>query len=385
MTPPRNASEPQWEYEVIYHDGDLYYNDLCEAIDSANYKIDLETYILDQDPIGKKVLHHLSGAVTRGVAVRLLLDGIGCSDWTVRNLEDLIRANINARFYHPLPWQVFRFRFFSFFAPKKLFMELWKLNRRNHRKSCVIDESIGFLGGLNISARHSKKTFKKKVWRDTSVQVKGKHLAPLSAAFEHAWAHSRRFRFRFKNSWFFSMRQNLLRLNFSRKQRKAVFNELIEKIRSAKTRIWITNPYFIPSRRLSLTLRAAAQSGIEVRLLVSKYSDIWGIKWAIEGYYKSLLQAGVKIYEYKPSILHAKVMLIDHWTTVGSSNLNHRSLFQDLEVDVILKSKKSISTLENRFLADLRNSDSIELESWQKRSIVKKVLEKLALIFRKWL
>lgn len=382
------SSLPAWNAETIYHDGDQFFSDLGQALMTAKKSITLETYIFDRDPIGTEILRHLYDAVVRGVRVRVLLDGIGCSDWSYRDLEHLLRANVEARFYHPLPWQQADFTITRYFAPRRILFELWKLNRRNHRKVCVIDERIGFLGGLNLSARHSRKVSGRKVWRDTSVRVTGDSVESLVEAFDFAWtltADWGRFRKRWLRYRRLPFRAGLVRLNVTRKQRRGIYRDLIRRIRSSRDRIWITNPYFIPHYTLIRALRSAALGGVDVRLLFSKRSDIWGIKWAIRAFYYILLSSKVQIFEYHASILHAKTLLIDSWATVGSSNLNHRSLFQDLEVDVVLSRSSSVGSIEEQFLKDLESSDQIELRKWQRRSWIQRVLERVALVFKKWL
>jgi cardiolipin synthase len=272
-----------------------------------------------------------------------------------------------------LPWQ--KRQLWSDYTPRRIFLGLWKLNRRNHRKSCVIDGKTGFLGGMNITARQL-------VWRDTSVKLEGEGLSRLSAAFEHAWNQRRSPLLGARPG---AVSSGAVRLNVTRKQRKAAFKDLVRRVLHAKRRIWITNPYFIPDLSLIRALRFAAWAGIDVRLLFPSRSDVWGIQWAIRSFYFILLSAKVRIFEYTPSVLHAKIAMIDDWVLVGSSNLNHRSLLHDLEVDAVLSSRESLLSLEEQFRSDLSTSLEVDARSWSRRGWVQKVMEKLALVFKRWL
>lgn len=374
-----------WKAETVYHDGDRFFLDLCQALSLARTGIDLETYIFDRDSLGKRVLKHLSDAARRGVRVRLLMDGFGCSRWSYLDLKELEDAGVEARFYHPLPWQNPYYRFWRFLTLRRTLLGIWKLNRRNHRKTCLIDADVAFLGGMNISDRHLARKSGDRAWRDTSVQVRGISLSRLARVFDHAWTHARSAAFKGRDFQKFTARPGLLRLNLTRKQRGAGYEDLIHRILSAKKRIWITNPYFVPDLALIRALRFAAWAGMDVRVLLPKRNDVWGLQWVIKAFYFILLTAKVRIYEYVPSVLHAKILLVDNWATVGSSNLNHRSLLHDLEVDVVLGLKESIRSLEEQFLRDLSHSKEIDARSWGRRSWAARLLERLALLFRRWM
>lgn len=374
-----------WIEETIYHDGDRFFSELAQALSSARRTIDLETYIFDRDELGRQVLDALAAAVRRGVRVRLLLDGFGCAHWSTLDAEELERAGIETRFYHPLPWQNANYSIFRFMTPRRTMLGISKLNRRNHRKTCVIDGDLAFLGGMNVSARHLTRTAGSEAWRDTSVKVRGEALHQLTRAFEHAWTHTKSAALRGIGDAKFPIRSKLLRLNLNRKMRRALYQDLIHHMLHAQKRIWITNPYFIPERAVIRALRFAGWAGIDVRVLLPKRNDIWGLKWAIKAFYYILLTARVRIYEYTPSILHAKVMIIDDWAMVGSSNLNHRSLLHDLEVDVILVRQESMRSLEQQFTRDLSQSIEIDAQSWRKRPWTGRLLERIALVFKRWL
>lgn len=143
-----------WKEEIIFQDGGHFFDALCSAIDAAKKSVELETYIFERDKLGNRVLRHLVHAAQRGVRVRLLLDGVGCSGYSLNDFADVIGRGVETRFYHPLPWQNPFYRVWRFLSAKKIVTGIWKLNRRNHRKTCIVDGQVAFLGGMNVSDRH---------------------------------------------------------------------------------------------------------------------------------------------------------------------------------------------------------------------------------------
>ena len=350
-----------WDEEAVFHEGDRFFDQLGRTMSQARQSIDLETYIFDRDRLGREVLGWLEDAARRGVRVRLLLDGFGCSTWNHADTEKLRESGIDTHFFHPLPWQcrsIWR-------------IGLGKLNRRNHRKTCVIDGETAFLGGMNVSGRHSTKQAGAAAWRDTSVMVQGRDVRILSQAFEHSWSRARQF----------SRALGAVRINVTRRQRRAANADLTQRVLRARHRVWVTNPYFLPDFSLIRALRFAAWAGTDVRLLFPRKNDVWGMRRLSQAFYFVLLSARVRIFEYQPSVLHAKIVLIDDWVKVGSSNLNGRSLLRDLEADVVLSKAESVRSIENRFLDDLGHSKEVDATRWIRRPW----FEKLMRLFRRWL
>lgn len=324
------------------------------------------------------MLARLDEAAARGVRVRVLLDGIGSSTWTYAEVAaELKRAAF--RFFHPLPWQ--RENGWISTPYHRWLVGLWKLNRRNHRKVCIIDGARAFVGGMNLSSLHSRAISGESAWRDTTVEVSGLEVSALTQAFATAWNCYDRLVQRSDKEVEPSA---LVRLSLSQSQRQALLQDLVARIHAAKQRIWITNAYFVPTLRLARALSRAAASGTDVRLILPRKSDVWGIRWAIHSLYFYLLSAGVKVHEYRPAVLHAKVLLIDDFVIVGSSNLNHRSLLRDLEVDVVLTKAESVREIEARFEQDLGVSEEITLKAWTKRPWQERLLEFLARAVRRW-
>lgn len=357
------------ESEKIFFKGQDYFAALLFDIEDAEKSIELESYIFSLDKIGKKVIDTLTRATKRGVKVRVLVDGAGTPQWggsLVRNLE---KSGAETRVFHPFPWRIWqwsRSRVHIGFLLKLIYLCL-KINSRNHRKICIIDKKIVYIGSFNVSQNHLDTGDAEKGWRDTGVRLKNLDLKEITLAFESAWAHIP-IQERVHN-FFQHVRGNpVIRLNNAWYRRRILYKNLLNRVRECKKRVWITNAYFVPDSFLLKRLIDASSRGVDVRILLPQHSDVVFMPWASKAFYKRLLKAGIRIFEYLPSVLHAKTLILDDWMMVGSSNLNHRSLLHDLEVDVDIRLSESKDELEKQFLIDLKNSKEVRLEDWQKRA-----------------
>jgi cardiolipin synthase A/B len=380
--------QKNWDDEEVFQDGDSFFARLFEDIDQARYSIHLETYIFEQDSLGDRLLTALKNAASRGVLVRVLMDGIGSLPWTFDQARAFAKQGIEIRFYHPLPWQVKKSDILRFFRMRYFLERLFQLNRRNHRKSCVIDYQIAYVGGMNVSSRHLKSLVGEDAWKDCAVRVKGSAVYDLIVAFEKAWyGPFERIIDKLESNQEVSTHtiSSLLRLNDSRSKRRRIYRDLIGRIMKAKARVWITTPYLVPEFLVLRALRSAARKGIDVRILVPFKNDVFFMRHVNQASYRYLLRAGVQIFEYIPSILHSKIFIIDQWGTVGSTNLNHRSLFQDLEVDAVLTHPNSIQSLESWYLNDLKVSRQIQRRALRKRYGFTEFIQSIVLYFKRWL
>ncbi|MBS1985862.1 MAG: hypothetical protein JST16_17010 [Bdellovibrionales bacterium] len=368
--------------ELVFANGDEFFASLCASIAEARVSIDLETYIFDRDELGDKVLLELTAAARRGVQVRLLLDGFGASNWSHDDAEAYRQRGVRVRFFHPLPWQRKNFHFWKYLTLRRIRMGLHKLNRRNHRKTCLVDGRVVFVGSMNVSARHLPSVHGNEAWRDTSVRVESDALGALSSAFAVAW----------ENSDNYSVRQRLqktlkapflkLHINSTAAESIQYRRELIECLGQTRRRIWITNPYFVPDRQLFRELLRAVDRGVDLRLLFPHKTDSFPSQIVGRSFYGKLQKHGAKIYEYQPSMLHAKVLIYDDRAMVGSSNLNRRSFFQDLEADLILSDARNVDLLSSQFENDLKVSSPIDAKRWGRRGLWMRTLELFFLMFR---
>lgn len=359
-----------WKNERLFFDGDTYFQDIFDHIKKARTSIDIESYIFEPDPLGRALEKALIDASQRGVRVRILVDGIGASSWIDRRDPNLESAGIEIRIFHPIKTANLFSHLMVDLGLRKPNLRakgslMSRLNRRTHRKICLIDSEIAWVGSFNISSLHCFKYAAHEAWRDTGVAVEGGALNELKQTFDYVWSlshntHGERYWLeRFGTKKIQKTSFSLLRLNTSRKIRWKNLYQLSMRLRRANARIWITNAYLAPSGPIIRRLIKAARRGVDVRVLVPSRSDVFFMPWITRSYYNVLTKSGVKIYEYLPRFLHAKVVMIDDWCIVGSSNLNRRSFLHDFEVDVVLVDPRSIELLERQFLVDLKESKEI--------------------------
>lgn len=371
----------QWQREEVYHDGDRFFEALERAMQEAKHSIDMESYIFMLDQAGERVLRALQAATARGVRVRLAVDGIGSSTWTRVLRQRATDGRILFKVYHELPWERWWRGGRAGLGRRRLSAVLRRLNARNHRKVCIIDGIRAFVGSMNVAAYHLPSLVGEEAWRDTGVLVEGVDVAVLADSFEEIWIGSwRRLRRRLRKKR--AQSSELVRLNLRHKQRQANYLDLLIRTVRARQRVWITNAYFVPDGSILRAVSIAARAGVDVRILVPRFSDVVFMPWIASAFHLGLLRAGVKVFEYQRSILHAKTMLIDDWGLVGSSNLNHRSLLHDLEADVVLADEKACQALESQFLRDCVESRQITLQNWRARPFLERTLGRILLAFR---
>ncbi len=366
--------------EAIYNIGDLYFQDLLKDIALATSTINLETYIFDNDHLGQKVAEALMAAAERGIQVRVLVDGAGTPQWSSSLAPSLESSGVQTRIFHPFPWQLWSWSRAVVKVPLllKWIYLLLKINSRNHRKVCMIDQKIAYIGSLNISASHLSVIAGGKGWRDTAVKLEGADLSQPLEAFNQAW-DNQPLKERLSAAFRQVRRNPLIRLNHTRHRRRVLHKNLIRIMSKCKHRLWITNAYFVPDNRLLKQLKEAAATGVDVRILLPKTSDVRMMPWASNTFYLNLLKAGVRIFEYHLSFLHAKTLIIDDWMLVGSSNLNHRSLLHDLEIDVNITTDEAKKAVETQFIEDLKSSKEINLDEWLKRPLSQRIMGRLIL------
>ena len=363
--------------EKIYTDATNYFERIVDAIGQAQRSVDLEVYIFDNDPLSARISHALEQAAQRGVKVRVLTDGVGaCSDFS-QIADQLIAAGAEVRIYHPLPWHLehWRLSLTQSRGVEKFFTLFSYINKRDHRKLIIIDQKLAWLGSFNITQKHLPGEQDGENWRDTAIEITGLDLEAAQMAFDTCW-------FRRKQ------RKTVKRLprtpfifNFTHRLRTIQRKRLLKRISRASDKIWITNAYFVPDKQLLRALIYASYRQVDVRILLPKKSDIFFIPWASSYFYRQLLDAGVRIFEYQQRILHAKTIIIDDWATIGSSNLNGRSLRHDLELDYSLQLAESKTTLRQHFLQDLEHAEELDAVSFEQKRSWQRWLGGLLLFF----
>jgi len=388
----------KWVEEKLYFEGDTFYSDLLSELEKAQISVYFETFIFKQDHLGGRLIETLKKISQRGVNVQLLVDGVGTAYWDAEVATTLEKIGVSFKVYAPPPWKIFGFlkRMNLNAIREKILTMFFRLNHRDHRKICIIDERVAWIGSMNVVDYHLAEFFGKKAWRDTGIRVVGPRVKELIDSFHRAWSSQRE---KIKNrdtivlgkKWTkeikkkFSVKNRILRLNDQFIFRELLHRDLIKRMKKAQHRLWMTTPYFVPTARMIRIFKKKSREGVDVRLLLPHHNDVFFMAWVAQSFYKSLLEGGVKIFEYLPSVLHAKTLICDHWAMVGSSNMNHRSLFHDLEVDIVVTHPENRSKMEEQFLNDCLNSLAITNEGVQKFPLWKRALGQFFLIFKYWL
>ncbi len=382
--------------EDLFFDGDSYFEALLASIAAARHSVHFETYIFENGPLGTRMITALIAAAQRGVRVRLLIDGIGSLDFP--SGAALLAGGVNFHYYHPISRFLDRIVVLGLFTPLsrmrpfKHFFD--RLNHRNHRKMCIIDGLEIWIGSFNVVSRNLSSIYGSKAWRDTGVRLRGVDPMPFALAFRVTWfdhlslALKRASQKKLLRALSTGIAQSHLRTNTSRKLRQLFFDDLISRIRGARTRVWITTPYFVPPRPLLDALLFAASQGTDVILLLPGPTDIPVVSWVSSLLYPTLTQAGVRVFKYQPSILHAKCLLIDDWARLGSSNFDFRSSIHDIEANYATTLPSTLKALEVQFAVDLGNSLRIDPASPGYRGRLrplKRLIASLFVSFRYWM
>lgn len=363
--------------ETIFFDSADYFQSLLREINNAKSSIDLEMYIFAQDFVGKKIIGALLKAAQHGVKVRVLVDGAGTPEWSGKQIEELEKAGAKTRIFRPFPWRFWQWSRTKIKKPiiQKIIYLILHINSRNHRKVCIIDDEIVYTGSFNICKNDG--------WRDTGIRLQNIDISSLHEAFAAVWTHQP-IQERIKAAFRHANLDAIIRLNNTRHQRRVLYKNLLKRMKYCKKRIWITNAYFLPDNFLLRRLAKAACNKIDVRILLPRKTDIPFLPWAANIFYENLLKSGVRIFEYLPSMLHAKSLILDDWMMIGSSNLDHRSLLHNLEVDINVQLSDSKKLLEQQFLYDLQSCKEVNLADWGKRPLYQRIIGRLYLYIKYW-
>lgn len=369
---------------TLLHDGKQAFPSMLEAIGNATTEIVLEMYWFDSTPIGLQFAKALSDKARAGVRVCVIYDSVGSIDADPTMFDAMRASGCEVEEFHPVaPWRK-RFNWAH-------------LNRRDHRKILVCDGRVGFTGGVNLgslwleSPDTSGTTF-----RDDMVRIEGPAASQLRRVFFSTWKRLRRGQtgsfvdgsghpFESDSASPGATPVRIL-TNASRGARRAIHKEYLGKIRAASKSIFITNSYFIPERSVRKALLAAARRGVKIGILLPLESDVPAVQYACRFLYGQFLRAGVQLYEWRDSILHSKTAVIDeHWSTVGTHNIDHRSIRYNLEVNAVIEDHELGQAMRERFERDAALSVRVTLDSWRFRPLLDRLFEGFFYLFRKLL
>jgi len=367
----------------LLRNGSAAYPEMLAAIASAEQQILLEMYWFGSDMIGRKFAAALAEAAQRGVEVSIIFDAVGSVGASDEMFDELVRAGARVIEFNPIaPWKQ-RFR-------------LSKLTRRDHRKILVVDGKTGFTGGINIADYWLPLDDGGGGWRDDMVRIDGPAVAGLSDCFALVWARLHGRPLRLTQSLaeppppesarrVHSPAIRVLGQRFLRTQRQ-ISRAYLHYVRRAEQRVFIANSYFVPDRRVLRALARAARRGVDVRIIVPGQSDVDIVRHASRAVWGRLLRAGVRIFEWDESVLHAKTAVVDGlWSTIGTFNFDYMSLRMNLEVNVSVLDARFAGRLEASFLQDFELCREVSLVDFRFRPLGQRLLEWIAYRLRKFL
>ena len=338
--------------------------DIREAKESVN----LETYIFQPDAAGRQFADAMIAAAKRGVEVRFLVDAWGSK---LKGLEaELKKAGVHVRKYRPL-------RLFT----------IYKVGRRTHRKILVVDGRIAYTGGLGIDERWLGNARNTKEWRDTQVRVVGPVAAQMQAIFSEDWTYTTgeilagdKFYPRIENVAAVQAQAIKASRGDSSSLAKMLYYVAIQ---SAKKSIYIQNAYFLPDKQVREALVDAVKRGVNVQVMVpGRHIDLPMVRFASWLHYGELLKGGVKIYEYRRTMLHNKTMVVDGlYSTIGSINFDSRSMNRNAEESLAFYDRGFARKMEAMFEEDRKRCREITYQAWDKRGLAQRLAE---LVFWIW-
>jgi cardiolipin synthase len=365
------------QVEVLI-DGAATHRAMFDAVAGATDHVNIESYILEDAGPGTELHALLLERRRAGVAINVIYDAWG--SWTTRAayFASLRAAGVRLLEFNPI-------------NPLRHPLR-WTVHLRNHRKLLVVDGRVAFIGGVNISSVYSSGGAGSGTaaargaptrWRDTHLRIEGPVVAQLQRLYLAHWRD--RAGSPAQAAGYFpplapaGAQAVTVAACTAGRDRNPLYHALIAAIRGAKSRVWITSAYFVPTRRLTRALLAAAQRGVDVRLALPGISDQWAALAAGRSLYGRLLGAGVRIYERHDAILHAKTAVIDGvWVTVGSSNMDWRSLLHNAEANVVVVDRALGERFEWLFAQDAAASRELTLQQWLDRGWAPRAAEWLA-------
>ena len=350
----------------VYTDGYAFFPALIRAIRSAKYHVHLITYIFDDDALGQLLADTLIDKVREGVVVRVIYDDVGC--WRVRDrfFKRMRKEGVKVHSFMPV-------RFPSMTS---------KVNYRNHRKICVVDGKVGFIGGMNIAQRYVKGD--RRPWRDTHLKIVGGAVYGLQTAFLTDWY--------FVNQTMIEEEHLFPRLG----ERKAngclvqivtsdptsqwpeLMQGYVRILLEAKRYVYLETPYFLPTDPVLFALRTCALAGVDVRVVIPKKGDSKLVSWASRSFLDEVIEAGVKIYLYEKGFNHSKLLVCDDkLCSCGSANVDFRSFENNFEANAFIYDKETVAKVRQIFANDMKDCVLLSPESFRSRSFFERLWESL--------
>ncbi len=369
-------------------DGPATFSAMFPEIEAARSRVLLESYIFEASPLGERVADLLLKKRAEGLEVRVIYDSLGAFDTPAAFFDRLRAGGVDVCEFNPI----------GALRPRDAPLDI---NHRDHRKVLVVDDRIGFTGGINISNVYASGSVRRRYtradaagWRDTHVRLEGPVVKELARGFQEIWERQSCAGSPFPKPGTTTpppqQQQNDDRLvvpihSYGDGDSSRFYRALLAAIREARLSIRITMAYFVPDPGLVAALQDAARRKVAVELVLPGKSDSRLVRRAGQARYDELLTAGVRIYERHDTFVHAKTAVIDGvWSTIGSSNLDWRSFLHNDEVNVVILGREFGAEMEGLFAEDRGHADEVPREAWRKRGISQRAEEAFAQLWQYW-
>jgi cardiolipin synthase len=344
--------------------------EMLSAINAASSYILLEMYFVESAKLTSSFIDALLAAAERGVAIKIILDAFGSRNLHESDRQQLQHPQIELVFYHPLKLR-----------------KLLQIFIRDHRKLLLIDGQTGFTGGMGFGDGIVIEAALPLPWHDAVVRFEGLIVSDWQSLFARQWQRITSIRLNLPVAPLRPSTECQARLVCSEAVRpNPVYGHLRLQILAAKQRVWIATAYFLPSWRLRKAMHAASKRGVDVRLLLpGPITDNRLVRYASQRFYGRMLNAGIRIYEYQPTFMHAKVSLVDDWVSIGSANFDRWSISRNLEANLEVNNPGLATTVQNMFLNDFEQSLEITAADWQQRPAYQRWRERIFGLIENWL
>ncbi|WP_222983486.1 cardiolipin synthase [Flagellimonas meishanensis] len=353
---------------TLLQDGKKTFEHIFEALENAKHHIHLQYYIFEEGVLSERLMEIFERKVAENVTIRLLYDGIGSYSLSKKYLTRLKKIGVKTEQFLP-------FRFGRFLS---------SLNYRNHRKIIVVDNRVGFTGGINVTDKYLKEDPYPGKWHDTHLEIKGEATHYLNQVFLTDWYLATEEDMdlsQFKLEGVGEKGTSMQIASSGPDDDFPVMEQVYFSIaNNAKEYLYITNPYIIPSDAIMQSLQTASLSGVDVRLLMSSTTDMKLVDWCVRAYFESYLRAGIKIYLYNDGFLHSKTIACDDKiASVGTANMDNRSFQHNYESNAVLYDADLCKQLKNDFFEDCKKSTLLDdHEAYSDRPWSQKLVEGMA-------
>ena len=357
----------------ILQNGDAFFPAMLDAIRNAEETVNFQCYIWESGEVSDQFIEAFSDAARRGVEVRVLIDGFGAIKFKNEDRERLRTAGVRLEFFRPLRWY-----------------NMVRVFKRSHQRAITIDGKVGFTGGAAVADKWVGNADSPEHWRDSMTMVTGSLVSGVQTAFGNDWVYCcgeilAGPRFFPQPPTGPDETGGSPPLGFAIVSSPSNAEQPIRichwlGFRAARRRLYISNSYFIPDKRLRKAVMDRARAGVDVRILVpGSKTDAVPVRLAGQTHYEELMRAGVRVYEYQPTMMHAKVVVIDGiWSVVGSANMDERSMELNEENVLAIRDAGLAAEIEQGLLEDFEKSVEFELERWSRRSLFHRLLERVS-------